>query len=322
MKLLRIVLEIGVEMIPDLNIFGQPMLIVSVIVFLAGAFLPLFFSRNSRISSILGFGLGFVGSTIALIVGIFALFGTNSESIVLAQLGNQLGTLSLSIDALSGLFVTIISFVGLAVSIYSISYVKEYEEKGYSIGRFAFLYNIFLLSMILVVTAQNVLLFLVLWETMAISSFFLVTYEHKEEGVKSAGFNYLIITHVGAVALTIMFLILAGGSGSLDFSSFHTANYSSMFASAIFILALIGFGSKCGIIPLHTWLPLAHPRAPSNVSSLMSGVMLKTAIYGIVRVLFDFLGITRGGSELWWALLILGLGMFSAVLGVLYSLLE
>ena len=95
-----------------------------------------------------------------------------------------------------------------------------------------------------------------------------------------------------------------------------------MMANAIFILALIGFGSKCGIIPLHTWLPLAHPQAPSNVSALMSGVMLKTAIYGLVLVLFKFFGIMSGGSAMWWGVLILLLGMFSAVLGVLYSLLE
>jgi hydrogenase-4 component B len=224
-------------------------------------------------------------------------------------------------DPLSGFFVSFIAFVGIAVSIYSLSYMKEYSGKGYSLARFWFLYNVFLLSMILVVSAQNALLFLVLWEIMAISSFFLVTYEHKEESVQSAGFIYLLIAHLGAAALALMFLALYSGSGSMDFASFQSGLYSPLLASAIFLLALFGFGSKCGIIPLHIWLPLAHPQAPSNISALMSGVMLKTAIYGIVRVLFCFLGVSNS-AELWWGMLILGLGIVSSVLGVLYSLLE
>ncbi len=310
-------------MIPsELNIFGQPVLALSAALFLAGALLSLLSSRNQRLSSILGFGLALVACLAALVAGVAPFIGLGSAAVVIAQLGSPLGTLSLGVDALSALFVCIIAFVGTAVSLYSLSYSEEYREKGYNLGRFAFLYNIFLLSLIIVVTAQNAILFLVVWEAMALSSYFLVTYEHREEGVKQAGFNYLLITHVGAVALTLMFLILAGGSGSLDFASFQAAKYVPAFADAVFVLALIGFGSKCGIIPLHTWLPLAHPQAPSNVSALMSGVMLKVAIYGLVRVLFGFLGIMGGGSEMWWGVLILILGMFSAVLGVLYSLLE
>ncbi len=308
-------------MIPvDLNIIGQFTLSASGFFFLAGAFFSLLFSKSRKIS-VFGFTFALIGSILALLAGIGPFIGATSEIITLAQIG-PLGSLSLSIDALSGFFVSIISIVGIAVSIYSFGYIDEYEKKGYNTGRFAFLYNIFLLSMIAVVTAQNALLFLVVWEAMALSSFFLVTYEHKEDKVKLAGFNYLLITHVGAVALTIMFLVLAGGSGSLDFSSFQTVAYSPMFANIIFILALIGFGSKCGIMPLHTWLPLAHPQAPSNVSAMMSGVMLKAGIYGIVRVLFGFLGIMNAGTEMWWGVVLLILGMLSAVLGALYSLLE
>lgn len=305
----------------SLTIFGQPVLAVSAAFFLAGIFISIISAKNSRLSSILGFGFALIGSILALVAGISPFIGQDPGTITLVQLG-QLGSLSITIDSLSGLFVSIIAFVGIAVSIYSFSYINEYEEKGYNIGRFTFLYNIFLLSMIIVVTAQNALLFLVVWETMALSSFFLVTYEHKEEGVKAAGFTYLLITHVGAVALILMFLVLAGGSGSLDFSSFPGTIYTPMFANAIFILALIGFGSKCGILPLHTWLPLAHPQAPSNISALMSGVMLKVGIYGVIRVLFGFLGIMNTNAEMWWGVLILIIGMFSSVLGVLYSLLE
>ena len=293
---------------------------ISIAFFLAGALLPLVFASKSRLSAMFGCGLALAGSLFALIAGVSALLGIGTGAITLATIA-PLGSLSMGMDPLSGFFVSFIAFVGIAVSIYSLSYIKEYAGKGYSLGRFGFLYNVFLLSMVLVVSAQNALLFLVLWEIMALSSFFLVTYEHKEESVQSAGFIYLLIAHLGAAALAIMFLALASGSGSMDFASFHASLYSPLIASAIFLLALAGFGSKCGIIPLHIWLPLAHPQAPSNISALMSGVMLKTAIYGLVRVLFSFLGVS-GGAELWWGMLVLGLGMVSSVLGVLYSLLE
>ncbi|MCX6769590.1 MAG: proton-conducting transporter membrane subunit [Candidatus Micrarchaeota archaeon] len=288
--------------------------------FALGALSSLVFPSRPRLSSKLGFGFAILGSLFALAAGVTALLGFGSEKIVLASL-DYVGSLSISMVGLSAFFVSFIAFVGAATSVYSLSYVEEYTKKGYSVGRFGFLYNIFLLSMILVVAAQNALLFLILWEIMAISSYFLVTYEHKEKSVQSVGFTYLLIAHVGAAALALMFLALASGSGSMDFASFHTAAYTPFIASAIFMLALFGFGSKCGIIPLHIWLPLAHPQAPSNVSALMSGVMLKTAIYGIVRVLFDFLGVANG-TELWWGALILGLGIASSILGVLYSLLE
>ncbi len=304
-----------------LEIFGQPMLSISVVLFVLGALLSLVFSRRDKLCTLLGFGLALAGSLAALAAGVSVMLGGASANLVLASLGT-IGTLSFGIDPLSAFFISIIAFVGAAVSIYSFSYTSEYKEKGYSLGRFGFLFNVFVLSMILVVCAQNALLFLVIWEIMAISSFFLVTYEHKEEAAPSSGFIYLLIAHVGAAALALMFLALASTSGSLDFSSFHAAAYTPIVASAIVVLALFGFGSKCGIIPLHVWLPLAHPQAPSSISALMSGVMLKTAIYGLVRVLFGFLGVGSGGAELWWGLAILALGMVSSVFGVLYSLLE
>src|SRR5271157_1874914 len=147
-----------------LIVFGQPALIISAVLFIAGAILSLLAYRNSRLASILGFGLGLLGCIFGVVAGVAPFIGASSGAIILANLG-QLGTLSLGVDALSGLFVSIISIVGIAVSIYSFSYVDEYEEKGYNLGRFAFLYDIFLLSMVIVVTAQNALLFLIVWET-------------------------------------------------------------------------------------------------------------------------------------------------------------
>ncbi len=158
---------------------------------------------------------------------------------------------------------------------------------------------------------------------MALSSFFLVTYEHKEQSAQDSGFVYLLMTHFGTAALIIMFLCLASGAGgSLDFAAFAKGTYTPFMQSLIFVLALIGFGMKAGIIPFHVWLPIAHPSAPSNISALMSGVMLKTAIYGLMLVLFRFLIVGSMSPPLWWGLLLLAIGALSSVMGVLYSLME
>ena len=155
---------------------------------------------------------------------------------------------------------------------------------------------------------------------MALSSFFLVTYESKEAKTKDAGFIYLLITHIGAVALILMFLVFTGFSGNMDFAGFRTISLTPMLASIIFVLAVIAFTSKAGLMPFHTWLPEAHPQAPSNISALMSAVMLKVAIYGIIRVLFDFLGATP--FHFWWGILLLLLAAVSCVFGVLYAIIQ
>ncbi len=300
---------------------GQSLLLA--IGFLIGAgVLALVAYANARLSRILAFSFTFIGCVFGLIAGAATLLGTTIPPIVLGSMPG-LGSLVLSLDPLSAFFAILISIAGAAVSIYSFGYMDEYEKKGYSSALFGFLFSLFLLSMLSVVVAQNALLFLVFWELMALSSYFLVTYENKEEGAKKAGFSYLLITHVGAAALILMFLALAGSAGSLDFASFRTAPLTSLVANAIFVLSVIAFGSKAGIIPLHIWLPEAHPQAPSNISALMSGVMLKVAIYGLIRVVFDFLphiGTGTSGIQMWWGVLILLLGVVSSVLGVLYAL--
>lgn len=284
----------------------------------AGAVLSFLLNRDAKASKWLAFGLGILGCLAGIAAGAAPLLGNAAPSLSLGSFA-PLGTFSFQIDALSGFFVIVVSLVGLAVSIYSLVYVDEYAEKGYNMGLFGFLFDLFVLSMLLVVTSQNVLLFMVFWELMALSSFFLVTYERRDEGVKRAGFTYLLVAHAGAALLILMFLALAGSSGnSLDFASFRGAQHAPLMASLIFVLALLGFGSKAGVIPMHIWLPQAHPQAPSNISALMSGVMLKVAIYGLVRVLFDFLG--ASSSPAWWGVLVLALGIVSSVLGVLYAL--
>jgi hydrogenase-4 component B len=175
--------------------------------------------------------------------------------------------------------------------------------------------------MILVVTADNALLFLIVWEAMSLLSYFLVVFEHEKPENVHAGFVYLVMTHVGTAFLVLLFLLFYQQSGSFDFATFRSATGSlpEITRTLAFVFALIGFGTKAGLVPLHIWLPYAHPAAPSHVSALMSGVMIKTAIYGMLRVFFDFLA-----PQLvwWWGLVVLMLASISAVLGVLYALME
>ena len=218
-------------------------------------------------------------------------------------------------DAISGFFIFVISILTFSVSIYSIGYTKSLANKG----AMGFLFSIFILSMYAVVLSGNIITFLISWETMSIVSYFLVTFD-KEEKSARAGLIYAVMTHVGTAFIIALFLILYKYTGYTDFSDIKAAvkDLPDAIKTIVFVFAIIGFGTKAGIIPLHTWLPEAHPAAPSNISALMSGVMIKTGIYGILRIAVDVLGI---GPE-WWGIAILVIGAVSSVLGVLYALME
>ncbi|TFG90213.1 MAG: hydrogenase 4 subunit B [Candidatus Atribacteria bacterium] len=218
-------------------------------------------------------------------------------------------------DALSGFFVTIISILTLTVSIYSIGYTKTIGNKGL----LAFLYNLFILSMYAVVLSGNIITFLISWETMSVVSYFLVTFDRTEKSAK-AGLLYAVMTHIGTAFIIILFLVLYKYTGHMDFSGMRgaSAEIPGDVKTLVFLFSIIGFGTKAGIIPFHTWLPRAHPAAPSNISSLMSGVMIKTGIYGFIRISMDVLG---HGPE-WWGITIIVIGAVSSVIGVLYALME
>jgi len=178
--------------------------------------------------------------------------------------------------------------------------------------------------MLMVVLADDALCFLLSWEIMAASSYFLVLFEHERLENRKAAFLYLVVAHVGAIAILLSFGIIAGFAAKADsfsgytFDAMRTARMPIEWATAAFFLSFFSFAAKAGVIPLHVWLPEAHPVAPSNVSALMSGVMLKTAIYGIVRVTFDLIHI----FPVWWGAIVLSLGLLSAVMGVLYALMQ
>jgi hydrogenase-4 component B len=287
--------------------------------FAAGALGALLLGKYDRpanlwgnLCAVAGSVLGLLFSGTALITGTFPAFGIPTSFPLLS--------LSFRIDYLSAFFMLLISFIALFCSIYALGYVGHFYRK-YHLGSLGFFYNTFIGSMILVVTAHHALCFLLVWEIMSLTSYFLVIYEHREEENLKAGSLYFIMTHIGTAFIAFAFLLLYGATGSFDFDAIGKgmAAAPQSLRSAIFVLALIGFGAKAGIIPFHIWLPGAHPAAPSHVSALMSGVMIKTGIYMLVRIGWDMM---PGPPPLWWGLLILVIGSTSSLLGVLYALAE
>ena len=176
-------------------------------------------------------------------------------------------------------------------------------------------YHLFLASMALVILADDAYMFMVAWETMALTSYFLVTSHHRIPEIRRAGFLYLIMAHIGAMCILLTFGVLQGGSWQFTFDAMRGAPLTPFWATTAFLLAVLGFGAKAGLVPMHVWLPEAHPAAPSPVSAMMSGLMLKTAIYGMLRISFDLLNI-----RFWqWGALLLVLGLFSALFGAVFA---
>jgi formate hydrogenlyase subunit 3/multisubunit Na+/H+ antiporter MnhD subunit len=202
------------------------------------------------------------------------------------QFTEPIGISFIRLDPLAAIFVLIISIGALLTAVYSIAYMKMYSGKKAELSTYYLFLGIMISSMLLVVTVQNAILFLIVWEIMSVSSFFLVSFENIKEDVCKSGIYYLIAMQIGAAFLITAFGWITALSGSLDFYSFRGVLSSSNGISILlFLLFFIGFGTKAGFIPMHTWLPKAHPAAPTGVSALMSGVMIKTGIYGIFRII-------------------------------------
>jgi formate hydrogenlyase subunit 3/multisubunit Na+/H+ antiporter MnhD subunit len=219
------------------------------------------------------------------------------------------------LDALSAFFLLVLGATGAGISCYAAGYFAG--AHGGAGGLTCLQYHWFLASMALVLVADDAYLFMVAWEAMALASYFLVTTEHQDPEIRKAGYIYLLIAHIGAIAILLCFGVL-GGQGDYSFEAMRQAELSSGWATVAFLLALVGFGAKAGIVPLHVWLPEAHPAAPSPVSALLSGVMLKTAIYGLFRVTYDLLP-----SVHWeWGLLVLVIAVVTTLFGVLFALMQ
>ncbi len=281
-----------------------------------GAVLSLLCSKRERIAQLVGCLFGIAASAALFGSGTLALFG--HASIVRFPTPIEFAVFSIRCDPLSGLFLAALSVLSLCAWIYGMSYFDEYAGKG--IGRLGFFINLFVASMAFVVSLDNAFWFLVFFELMSLSSYFLVVFEQSPQSLR-AGLLYFIMAHVGYLLIMIAFLIMVVATeGSFDFESFRAAELSPARASVVFVCAFIGFGIKAGMVPFHSWLPLAHPAAPSNVSALMSGFMVKIGVFGIVKVAFDLLG--PANSQLWWGLAILIFGAVSAICGIVYAIAE
>jgi formate hydrogenlyase subunit 3/multisubunit Na+/H+ antiporter MnhD subunit len=221
--------------------------------------------------------------------------------------------LHLRLDPLSAFFVLLLGAASAGISAFAAGYFRKGE--GTPPGLLCLQYHVFLAGMVAVMLADDAYAFMVMWELMALASFFLVTANHRVPEIRRAGYLYLLLAHVGALAILLCFGVLQAGSGDYTFAGMRAQQLDPFWSSIAFLLALLGFGAKAGLLPVHVWLPEAHPAAPSPVSALMSGVMLKTAVYGLLRVSFDLLP----APLWWWGVLALAIGLATALYGVIFS---
>ena len=221
---------------------------------------------------------------------------------------------SLRLDALSAAFMVIVNLAAALASLYALGYARGEKEPL----RVLPFYALFLLGMNLVLVADDAFSFLVAWEFMSLSSWALVLVKHEEEENRRAGALYLVMAFIGALALIFAFGVMAAPAGNYLFDAMRAHALTPLSAAVVLLLAIVGAGSKSGIVPLHAWLPPAHSAAPSHVSALMSGVMTKVAVYGFIRIVFDLMG----APAPWWAMIVLALAGATTVLGVLYALMQ
>ena len=266
--------------------------------------------RFKLVSRVL-FPLGGVLGVLLFGVALVAVF--NPPEIAVLTIGLPTLPFHLRLDSLSAFFLMVIGCTAAGVSAFAAGYFRRGE--GTPPGLLCLEYHVFLASMVGVVLADDAYAFMVMWETMALSSFFLVTANHRIPEIRRAGYLYLLMAHIGAIGILMCFGVLQADTGDYTFANMRAQHLSPFWGSVAFILAVFGFGTKAGLLPLHVWLPEAHPAAPSPVSALMSGVMLKTAIYGLLRVLFDLLH-----TQLWWwGGLLLAVGLATALFGVVFA---
>jgi len=304
-------------MVTPLDLAGS-----AIFLLLGMAVLALFLSRWQRLLVVTGFVVSAVASLSATVAGIWVV-GSSTTSQAVMSIGLPDLPFHLRLDPLAGFFLTVVGILSFVVSIYSIGYVREIVKQR-PISRLVVFYAMFLAGMFMVILADDALFFLVSWELMAAASYFLVLFEDERVENRRAAFLYMVVAHVGALAILLSFGVMSGlatgfeGFHGYTFDAMRQAEFPAVWATAAFLLAFFGFAAKAGVIPLHVWLPEAHPVAPSNISALMSGVMLKTAIYGIVRVTFDLIRV----FPWWWGSIVLVFGLISAIMGVLYALMQ
>jgi formate hydrogenlyase subunit 3/multisubunit Na+/H+ antiporter MnhD subunit len=253
-------------------------------------------------------------AAISLAAAAAHLFGAGEPSRLTLPFGVPWLGAHFRLDALSAFFLVVVDLGAVSASLFALGY-GEHEAAPQRVLPF---YAAFLAGMTLVVLADDAFTFLSSWEFMSLTSWALVVSHHRVPDNIRAGYVYLVMASFGTLALLLAFGLLAGPDGFYTFAQMRAAHPSATLGSLALILALIGAGSKAGVVPLHVWLPLAHPAAPSHVSALMSGVMTKVAVYGFVRIAFDLVG----GPVWWWSIVVLAIAGITAVMGVLYALMQ
>lgn len=287
-----------------------------------GAVSGIVLQRRDAAANWAAFGSAIAGSLLAGFAALLALWdnrAVGAQSVELWQSMLPYVRFTIKLDALGAFFLLILSLLGSALSIYSLGYARGFYGRK-NVGALGAFYNLLLLATAFVFLADNAFFFLIAWEIMALTAYCLVSFEHEQTEARKAGVLYFVMSHLGTGCLILGFLLLFQSSGDYGFGGFHHLGekLAPGARNAVFLLFLAGFGVKAGIVPLHIWLPAAHPVAPSNVSALLSGVLIKTGIYGLARVFFDFLG----APPMWWGVTVLTIGTISAVLGVLYALMQ
>ena len=267
--------------------------------------------KRLRFIAIVLFPMSGFFSLLLLALGISAVI--SGPEVAILPLGLPQLPFHLRLDSLSALFLILIGGVSAGVSAFAAGYFRKGE--GTPPGLICLEYHVFLASLVMLVLADDAYAFMVAWETMAFSSFFLVMANHRIPEIRNAGYLYMLVAHIGALGILLCFGVLQANTGDYTFANMRAQQLSPFWASVAFVLAVFGFGAKAGLLPLHAWLPEAHPAAPSPFSALMSGVMLKIALYGVLRVSFDLLQ-TR---IWWWGVLLMAVGLATALFGVVFS---
>ncbi len=269
---------------------------------------------EKKFATYLVYAGSFAVATVALVIGASVLLGASSPSEFVLPVGLPWLGAHFTIDPLAAFFLIVVNLGAAAASFFAIGYGRHEEAPA----RVLPFYPAFLAGMNLVVLADDAFSFLISWEFMSLASWALVMAHHREEDNVRAGYIYLVMAAIGALSLLLAFGLLAGPDGSYAFAAIREAQRSPVLTSLILALVLVGAGSKAGLVPLHVWLPLAHPAAPSHVSALMSGVMTKVAVYAFIRIAFDLVG----PMDWWWSMIVLALGGVTSVMGVLYALMQ
>ncbi|MBN2143009.1 MAG: hydrogenase [Candidatus Aureabacteria bacterium] len=290
-------------------------LLFSLVLLFVSGLASLFAARNRSLSTAFAVSGILLAAGFGIIPVIRCIFSGTADMYSLPY-PIPLGRLMIELNPLSAFFILPTYILAFCSALYSYSYLHGFKEDK-SVGAYWFFYQILIASMILVFLAANGIVFLFAWEIMTIASYFLISFQHEKEQTKKAGWIYLIATHFGTCFLLVFFILLNQINPDFNLSPLTDSNVSKIILNCLFIFSWIGFGIKAGMIPFHIWLPEAHPAAPSPVSAVLSGIMIKTGIYGIMKTL-----VILGNPPVWWGWFLIIIGSVSGILGVLFALAE